>query len=299
MIEPPNLLPPDDPNAEAVAQLLRTPYIIRAVRQKHGDDFLRTISADTCAVLTEYVYFGYTAREAALAARSRLQLHASRPEVTFDRIHEAVRNEGEISLDCRFKVASRECTIPGCPFDDTVGERCTDAAWIADVSLSLGDLQKPPVWEFHTDSIATPSSELIEWANVELRRQCGALLLRFAPNSSKTQKDKTTNPKETPNNMNTTKQCSEDIKGFAGDVTVYFRYRYDKGSTSWTGATHYGHRVVAAAESLGSAIDQVMAEEKESMIGHAGDQGMVEFVYATNNVDPDEDLWMWECGETE
>ena len=80
--------------------------------------------------------------------------------------------------------------------------------------------------------------------------------------------------------------------------TVYFRYRFNKDDRSWTGDLHYGHRVVDAdyAVSLSAAVDLVMAEEKASMIGHAGDRGAVEFVYATNGVDPDEGLWGWQCG---
>ena len=80
--------------------------------------------------------------------------------------------------------------------------------------------------------------------------------------------------------------------------TVYFRYRFSKDDTSWTCDLHYGHRVVDAndAVSLSAAVDVVMAEEKANMIGHAGDRGAVEFVYATNGVDPDEDLWKWQCG---
>src|ERR1035441_7147547 len=80
--------------------------------------------------------------------------------------------------------------------------------------------------------------------------------------------------------------------------TVYYRYRFSKDDTAWTGDLHYGHRVVDAndAASLSAAVDKVMAEEKASMLGHAGDRGTVEFVYATNGVDPDEDLWGWQCG---
>ena len=57
---------------------------------------------------------------------------------------------------------------------------------------------------------------------------------------------------------------------------------------------HYGHRVVDA-DDIKAAIDIVMTEEKASIVGHTGDRGMVEFVYATNGVDPDEDLWIYHC----
>ena len=78
--------------------------------------------------------------------------------------------------------------------------------------------------------------------------------------------------------------------------TVYYRYRFHKDATSDMGDVHYGHRVLDAGN-LDEAIDLVMAEEKTSMIGHTGDRGAVEFVYATNGVDPDKGLWIWRCGE--
>lgn len=79
--------------------------------------------------------------------------------------------------------------------------------------------------------------------------------------------------------------------------TVYYRYRFHKDAPSYMGDLHYGHRVLDAGN-LDEAIDLAMAEEKTSMIGHTGDRGEVEFVYATNGVDPAKGLWIWRCGET-
>ena len=85
------------------------------------------------------------------------------------------------------------------------------------------------------------------------------------------------------------------------EYTVYFRYRFNKNDTSWAGDLHYGHQFVDVDAndpvSLRAAVDKVMAEERADMIRHAGDRGVVEFVYATNGVDPDVDLWKWECGD--
>ena len=91
----------------------------------------------------------------------------------------------------------------------------------------------------------------------------------------------------------------DEERGYAGDVTVYFRYRFLKDDSSYMGDLHYGHRVVKNAETLDAAIKHVMDEETASMIGHTGDRGIVEFVYATNGVDPKEDLWLWKCGEAQ
>ncbi|SPE32042.1 hypothetical protein SBA6_170002 [Candidatus Sulfopaludibacter sp. SbA6] len=96
---------------------------------------------------------------------------------------------------------------------------------------------------------------------------------------------------------NAEKRGFDEGKGFAGDVTVYFRYAYVKDEASYLGDVHYGHRVVLEAEDLESAIDLVMAEERASMVGHTGDRGIVEFLYATNGVDPKKGLWLWRCEE--
>ena len=87
-----------------------------------------------------------------------------------------------------------------------------------------------------------------------------------------------------------------NVKGFKfefGEVTctVYFRYRYFE----FEKESYYGHTDIVASD-LGVAIDTVMAQEKESMRGHTGDRGTVEFVYATNNIDPDKGMWVFRHG---
>lgn len=72
------------------------------------------------------------------------------------------------------------------------------------------------------------------------------------------------------------------------NYTVYFRYVFapEQVGDSVLGDVHYGHRVVQA-ENLAAAINLVMAEEKASMAGHVGEgRGLVQWMYATNNVDP-------------
>src|ERR1039457_4326419 len=86
-------------------------------------------------------------------------------------------------------------------------------------------------------------------------------------------------------------EASDEWLGF----TVYFRYRFiDDAKAGYMNELHYGHRVVDA-DNIKAAIDMVMVQEKAAMVGHTGDRGTVEFVYATNGVDPDEGLWIWEC----
>jgi len=70
--------------------------------------------------------------------------------------------------------------------------------------------------------------------------------------------------------------------------TVYYRYRYFEFEGRW----YFGHTDIIASD-LDVAVKTVMAQEKESMRGHTGDRGTVEFVYATNNLDPNRDLWVW------
>ena len=86
-------------------------------------------------------------------------------------------------------------------------------------------------------------------------------------------------------------------EGFMGQVTVYVRYRFFKDSDSCLGDLHYGHRVVHAVNDLPSAIDRVMSEERSSLTGDSGDNGEIQFVYATNGVDPNKGLHVWQCGE--
>jgi hypothetical protein len=62
--------------------------------------------------------------------------------------------------------------------------------------------------------------------------------------------------------------------------TVYFCYRFFPDTP-----LHFGHTDVVTTD-LQTAVDIVMAQERASMCGHVGDQGKVEFVYATNNLDP-------------
>jgi hypothetical protein len=81
--------------------------------------------------------------------------------------------------------------------------------------------------------------------------------------------------------------------------TVYFRYRFvNDPKAGHMHDLHYGHAKVAAS-SIEEARDIVMEQENASMRGHTGDRGIVEFVYATNGVDPDKGMSVWICAPAE
>jgi len=102
-------------------------------------------------------------------------------------------------------------------------------------------------------------------------------------------------PKEEPDQSRANGQPKLD--GQESHFTVYFRYRFDDDPrTGYMHDLHYGH-VDVAAKDIDEACDKVMKQERASMIGHTGDRGSVEFVYATNDVDPNWGLWCWQYAQ--